>query len=147
MHTIRLGEPWQGELISSADGLSSWTRYHRRFHRPSGLDDRQAVMLVLHASLSTQATIRVCSLQLNARPLRFDERVDPATRTTQLFVRIDSLLEPYNLVEIVCEIDDPCLSLGSSVKQCQAATGNHGTQHKLPTSLTQWGAVQLEIHN
>jgi len=147
MHTIRLREPWQREWTHAADG-TRLARYHRHFHRPSGLLDQQPVILVLHGRRLVTSTaplrhgstnllpIHLRSLLLNSQPLSIDAQQDNSTQSTQLSVRIDSALTPYNQLEILCEFSDH-----------QPPIGNDSQAVDLPPPLADWAEVRIEIHD
>ena len=148
MHTIRLREPWQREWTQatrSADG-TQLARYHRYFHRPSGLLDQQPVILVLHGRRLVTSTaplrhgstpsLNLHSLLLNSQPLQVDVHVDNSTQVTHLSAHIDSVLKPYNQLEILCEFPDH-----------QPPIGNDSQSVDLPPPLADWAEVRIEIHD
>ena len=148
MHTIRLREPWQREWTQAASStnITRLARYHRRFHRPSGLIDQQPVILVLHSCRLVTSTaplrhgntlpIHPCSLLLNSQPLPFDAQLDKSAQDTHLSVRIDSILEPYNQLEILCEFPTHHSSIDTESEPVE-----------LPPLFADWAEVTIEIHD
>ncbi|MCC7335012.1 MAG: hypothetical protein IT422_07945 [Pirellulaceae bacterium] len=155
MHTIRLREPWQCEWTRAANPTDTTriARYHRYFHRPSGLLDQQPVTLTLVSTrlVTSAAQLRhgseldndsvflprqiiLCALLLNSQPLQLEEQTSHSNTSSQLSVRIDSALEPYNLLEIDCEFpaSEPAMLDGSISPEA-------------PPALADWAEVRIEI--
>lgn len=81
MHTIRLREPWQREWTHAANPADATrpARYHRYFHRPSGLLDRQPVTLVLFSrrlATSTASLPHGSRLVTSTAQLRHGSKLD-----------------------------------------------------------------------
>lgn len=157
MHTIRLREPWPREWTDAANSANATlaAQYHRYFHRPSGLLDQQPVTLVLVSSwlvtstaqlrrgseldsdsASLQPRFILCALRLNSQPLQFAVQRDNSTQATHFSVRIDPVIEPYNLLEIDCELLDH-----------QPSIDNDFDSVTPPPQLTDWAEVRIEIHD
>lgn len=155
MHTIRLREPWQCEWTRAANPADAAriARYHRYFHRPSGLLDRQPVTLVMvscrlvtstaqlrpgseldNDSASLPPQIILHSLLLNSQPRQLNVQLDNSTQDAHFSVRIDSALEPYNELKIECEFLDHRPSIDSD---SQLDTP--------PPALADWAEVRIEI--
>ncbi len=155
MHTIRLREPWQREWTGVENSARDTrpARYHRYFHRPSGLLDQQPVTLILSprwlvtntaqaphdilqtdAPASPQPQIIVHALLLNSQLLPFEVQRENRAQSTHYRVGLDSWLAPYNQLEIMCEL--PTAS----------PSGNRDFQStELPPPLAEWAEVRLEI--
>ena len=185
MHIIRLRHPWQAawrdQLTDHAlTPLRSHTterfraaHYSRQFHRPSGLNEQQAVTLILQPTdsvslvlrpnenfpLSVPAathkpaasdtkpsraevtcTIAIHAILLNSQPLLLSAATNDDELITHISVRVDSILEPFNQLEIVCSIAG-----SESIDSETAADQDIDSYAATPPALIQWAEVRLEI--
>ena len=94
-HVIRLREPWERQRL--ADGS---LRLTRRFHRPTGLDEKSRVWLVVE-KLQGPAEIALNDRVLG--PLAASETPGHDGRSTAHHARfeITELLRPENVISIV----------------------------------------------
>lgn len=155
MHIIRLRHPWQAAWrdlpagdalkLDHADHQLRLAQYNRQFHRPNGLRKHQPVTLVVQPtdSMSPVRPFVVHSIQLNSQPLP----ISVATNDAQLFIhisaRIESILEPFNQIEIMCGMTAGEI-LGDQVVTTTAARDADASSIP-PPALSQWAEVRLEI--
>lgn len=178
MHIIRLRHPWQAAwhdqptgdapplnhtLLSHTAQQRCVAHYSRQFHRPSGLNERQVVTLILQATGSASLTLQsndsqrqrtpaaqakseaactepancdpnciveIHSILLNSQPLTFSVLTSHDNNITHISTRIDSKLEPFNQLEIVCGV---------------ATVQSIDTSSPPPPAISQWAEVLLEI--
>lgn len=152
MHIIRLRHPWQTAWrdlpnddvqLDHTDHQPRLAQYNRQFHRPNGLHEHQPVRLVLQPtdSLSLARQFTVHSIQLNSQPLPISVAAGDGQLIRRISARIESILEPFNEIEIVCGIT----THGVVGNESSTTTAGDADAHSAPPALSQWAEVRLEI--
>ncbi len=164
MHIIRLRHPWQAtwrqptlDEATQADGRGHDrtagqlrpASYCRKFHRPSGLSDHQPVALVIELTCAAAPPVQFAlhDILLNSKPLRLSAASDSDHSPTRFSARIDSLLVPFNRLEILCSLavgemaDAQVASAVAAVSEPQRGDA----LSTAPPDLSHWAEVRLEI--
>lgn len=90
--------------------------------------------------VETTCTIAIHSILLNSRPLSLSAATSPAQLITNISARIDSLLEPFNQLEILCSI-----AASETIDNATAAVQSAAACGVSPPTLPQWAEMRLEI--
>ncbi len=164
MHIIRLRHPWQAAWRQPPldDAPQAENRGHdhtagqlrpasycRKFHRPSGLNDHQPVALVVELASVAARPVQFAlhDILLNSKPLRLSAASDSDHSPTRLSARIDSLLVPFNQLEILCSlaVGEMVDTQVASAVAAVSVTQRGDALSAAPPDLCDWADVRLEI--
>lgn len=169
MHTIRLREPWQREWTHAANPAVATrpARYHRYFHRPSGLLDRQPVTLVLFSrrlATSTASLPHGSRLVTSTAQLQRGSKLDSDSAPLPPQIILRSLLLNSHPLQVDVQTDNSTQATHLSVcidsalepyNQLEIACEfldhqppiDSDSNSAAPPPLADWAEVRLEIHD